>query len=188
MLLYRVFPYLSSAALATQGHPVYEHLPQRNGRIDHPDYFVWYLARTAAGAIGETFGNVGQWQDSMFAFPAIPGSRRALGMYWLPDDIRLLDLDDGAALGERSLRPTHIVIRNLPVTQRWGHQIWDERDPHDPTAHRWEAVEWWSFHRPLWKVIASWQRPEFREVEELTLDHPAIRDAASSLSRVLPTI
>lgn len=188
MLLYRVFPYLASAAPGTQGHPLYEHRPQRGGRIDHPDYFTWYLSRTATGAIGETFGDLAQWQDSMFGFPAIPGSRRALGLYWLPDNLRLLDLDDGAALAERSLRPTQIVIRNLAATQKWGHQIWDERDPHDPAAHRWQAVEWWSQQRPFWNVIASWQRPEFRGAQEIDLDHPAVRDAALSLSRTLPPI
>jgi RES domain len=186
VLLYRVFPYLPTASPGEPGHPLYEHRPQRGGRIDHPDYFVWYLSPHAAAAIGETFGNLGVWDGSMFPFPLIAGSRRALGTYRLPDDLRLLDLDDPAALVERSLRPTQIVTRNLAVTQAWGHRLWDERDPHDASQHRWQAVKWWSYHRPVWSVMASWERPELQQVEDLDLNHPAVRDAAAALSRVLP--
>jgi len=186
VLVYRVFPYLPTAAHGEPGHPLYEHQPQRGGRIDHPDCYVWYVATQAAAAVGESFGNLGGWGDTMFPFPAIPGARRALGVYRLPDELRLLDLDDAAALAERALRPTQIVTRNLAVTQAWGHQVRNERDPHDTHQHRWQAVKWWSYHRPSWSVIAGWKRPEFEGVEDLRLDHPVVRDAAAALSRVLP--
>lgn len=183
MLLYRVFPYDPSAAVGEPGHPLYEHRPQRGGRIDHPDYYVWYLSRQAEGAIGETFGNLASWDDSMFHFPAAPGARRSLGVFRLPDDLRLLDLDDPANLTKLQLRPTQVVARNLAVTQEWGHRIWSERDPHDSATHRWQAVKWWSYHRPIWDIIASWARPTFDHVEALDFGHTAVIDAAEALSR-----
>lgn len=185
MLVYRVFPHLPSARPGQAGHPLYEHRPQRGGRIDHPDYFVWYLARQAEAAIGESFGNLATWDESMLAFPQL-GARRALGTFFLPDDLAVLDLDDPQVLVDRSLRPSQIVARNLPATRAWGHRIYSEPDTAEPTQRQWQAVSWWSFHRPTWTVLASWRRPELRTVEPLDLDHPAVRDAATSLHRLLP--
>ncbi len=72
MLVYRVFPYLASARAGAPGHPLYEHTPQRGGRADHPDYYVWYLSQQAEAACGESFGNHSTWDDSMLKFPLIP--------------------------------------------------------------------------------------------------------------------
>lgn len=117
MLVYRVFPHLETAE---PGHPLYEHRPQRGGRADHPDYYVWYVAREAEAACGEAFGNLSLWTDSMFDFPAVPGARKALGVYELPDDLRICDLDEPHRLVELGLRPTQVVIRNLAITSRVG--------------------------------------------------------------------
>lgn len=76
MLVYRVFPHLETAEPGEPGHPLYEHRPQRGGRADHPDYYVWYVAREAEAACGEAFGNLSLWTDSMFDFPAVPAPAR----------------------------------------------------------------------------------------------------------------
>lgn len=186
VLAYRVFPYLHSAAAGGPGHPLYEHRPQRDGRLDHPDYYVWYLTLQPQAAVGEVFGNLAVWETSMFKAPQVHGARRALGVYRLPDDLPVLDLDDPAELAQRGLRPTQVVVRNLAVTQAWAHRIWDERDVHDPARRRWRAVRWWSYHRPFWPVLGSWQRPELDHVEDLDLTHTAVRDAAAALVRPLP--
>lgn len=183
MLVYRVFPYLAAAREGQPGHPLYEHTPQRGGRVDHPDYYVWYVSRNAEAACGEVFGNLGEWDESMFDFPLVPGARRALGTYSLPDDLRVLDLDDPRQLMRLSLRPTQIVARNLPVTQAWGHRIWDERQVDDPNERVWDAVQWWSYHRPTWNVIASWRRPSLVDVAALSVEHPAVKEAGASLIR-----
>lgn len=122
----------------------------------------------------------------MFAFPLIPGAHRALGIYHLPDDLRLLDLDDPAQLVDFDLRPTQIVTRNLAVTQAWGRRIHDQRDPATGAQSRWQAVQWWSYHHPSWAVLASWVTPTPVEVQTLDLDHPAVREAAQVLPRHLP--
>jgi hypothetical protein len=185
VLAFRVFPYLDTAAPGEPGHPLYEHRPQRGGRIDHPDYHVWYVSRHQEAAVGETFGNLTPWRPSMFDFPLLPGARKSLGVYRLPDTLRVLDLDDPSELLKRALRPTQVVARNLAVTQRWGHDIWVEPDPHDATAKRWEAVSWWSPHQPSWSILASWRRPTVESVEPLDLAHPAVAEAAASLLRPL---
>lgn len=183
MLVYRIFPHDPSAPTGQPGHPLYEHRPQRAGRIDHPDYFVWYLAAQQEGAVGETFGNLATWDASMFQTPFLPTGRRALGIYRLPNDVRLLNLDDPAQLVARNLRPTQVVVRNLAVTQAWGHSIWSERDSHDHASRRWDAVAWWSYHHPRWQILGSWNPPELVEIQELKLTHPAVQEAASVLQR-----
>jgi hypothetical protein len=107
VLTYRVIPHLPSARTGQPGHALYEHRPQRGRRIDHPDYHVWYLSRLAEAACGETFGNLARWEPTMLEFPQLPGARRALGIYQLPDDLRVLDLDDPAQLTRLGLRPKH---------------------------------------------------------------------------------
>lgn len=184
MLVYRVFPYLETAPAGRPGHPLYEHRPQRGGRADHPDYYVWYVARQAEAACGEAFGNLSRWIDVMFEFPAVPGARKTLGVYELADDLRICDLDDPHRLVELGLRPTQIVTRNLAVTSDWAHRIWSQRSP-AVEARKWQAVQWWSFHRPTWTVIASWERPKLVDLEYLDVDHPAIVAAAKSLNRPL---
>ncbi|MEU2005197.1 RES family NAD+ phosphorylase [Rhodococcus sp. NPDC019627] len=184
MLVYRIFPFLSAAVPGEPGHPLYEHRPQRGGRVDHPDYHVWYLSRLAEAACGESFGNLARWEASMLEFPLLPGSRRALGVFELPDDLRILDLDGPAQLVRLGLRPTQVVTRNLTATQGWGHRIWSETEPHTG-GRAWQAVSWWSYHRPQWSVLASWLRPALVRVEPLNLEHPAILDSAKALQRIV---
>ncbi len=120
----------------------------------------------------------------MFDFPAVPGARKTLGVYELPDDLRICDLDDPHRLVELGLRPTQIVTRNLAVTSEWAHRIWSQRSP-AIGDRKWQAVQWWSFHRPNWTVIASWERPKLVELEHLKLNHPAVVASAKSLNRPL---
>lgn len=186
MLVYRVFPHHPGAGPGEPGHPLYEHRPQRGGRVDDPDRYVWYLARHPEGAVGEVFGNLATWDPSMFAFPLIPGARRALGVYRLPDDLRILDLDDPAQLTALGLRPTQVVARSPAVTQAWGRRIHDEPDPATPGQPRWQAVQWWSYHHPTWPILASWTTPTLSEIQPLDLTHPAVHEAATALPRHLP--
>jgi RES domain len=180
---YRVFPYSRAATSPEEpGHPLYEPKPQEYGRIDHPDYYVWYLAREPDAAVGEVFGNFSEWHESIFRSRGRP---MALATYTLPDDLRLLDLDEPHELASRDLRPTRIISRNRPVSQEWGHRIWSEQSPHK--GRQWQAVQWWSYYQPTWRVVASWERPEFQHSDLLNLDHFAVKAAATALRRPLKT-
>ncbi|WP_091764773.1 RES domain-containing protein [Blastococcus aurantiacus] len=186
MLCYRVFPYLASAGPGEPGHPSYLHLPQGNGRLDNPHrYNVWYLATEASGAVGETFGNISHWRSEMFDFPALSGSRRALGTFSISDDARLLDLDDARNLLERGLRPTQVIDRNRGVSQGWALRAWEETDGRGSQV--WAGIRWWSFQRPHWRVLGIWgETPQCVDIQELTVHHPAVVDAANTLLRRLP--
>lgn len=46
-------------------------------------------------------------------------------------------------------------------------------------------MSWWSYHRPVWSVLALWERPEPVRVEPLDLAHPGMVDAAGALNRHL---
>ncbi len=186
MLAYRIFPYLPSARdEGAAGHPHYLHRPQGSSRLDNPGYYdVWYLAMDAAGAVGEVFGDISDWRDEMFEFPRLSGSRRAMGLYWFPDETPLLELDDARNLLIRGLRPTQVVERNRAATQSWALNIHGERN--DRGQRMWSGVRWWSYHRPQWRTIGLWgHKPECHDVWPLDMSHPAVVDAARALRRRL---
>lgn len=188
MLVYRTYPYLASAAEDESGHPMYLHHPQGRGRLDNAnDYDVWYFGLTPETAVAETFADLNVWRRTMFDFPAVPGSKRTLGVFEIPDNAALLDLDDANTLRDRALRPTQVIARNRPVTQGWALDIY--REATTTGERKWDGVRWWSYHRPHWVVIALWNpRHEnpihtFVKNEKLSLRHPAVVSAARSLGK-----
>lgn len=121
MLVYRVFPHLPTAERGDSGDAMYVHRPQGRGRLDNPDrYDIWYFGLTPETAVAESFADLAVWRAGMFDFPALPGARRALGVFDVPDEARILDLDDANAPRDRALRPTQIVSRIRPTTQAWA--------------------------------------------------------------------
>ncbi|MFE9747766.1 RES domain-containing protein [Saccharothrix saharensis] len=187
MLVYRVFPHVPSAPLGVPGHASYLHSSgQKLGRLDNPTHYnVWYLSYTSCGAIGETFGSqFTTWSNAMFDFPRLTGSKRALATYNVPDDLSILNLDDAQNLLDRSMRPTQVVERNRSATQAWALRIFNERDDH---GHRkWQGVEWWSFHRPQWRILGLWAvSPRVVDVDDLDTKHHAVIDAAATLQKVI---
>jgi hypothetical protein len=96
----------------------------------------------------------------------------------------ILNLDHALTLHERGMRPTAVVERNRAASQKWALRIFQEANYNgDPL---WCGVEWWSFHRPHWRVLALWGVvPVFVKVEQLDLTHAAVVDAADSLGRVI---
>jgi hypothetical protein len=138
---------------------------------------VLYLAAAPEGSIGEAFGNLTVWTPAMLAFPGLPGSVRTLGVYRIDETAHpLLDLDDPKVLVARSLRPTHVVIRNRPRTQQIAADIYNET--------KWAGIQWWSFHRPQWVVMALWGTADliFDHVEDVA-GNVALDDAASALAK-----
>lgn len=178
MLLYRVFPWLTAAREGEPGHPLYASPLQGGGRADDPEhYLTLYLSSAPAGAVAEAFGNLGTWAAAMFARPDLPGSVRSLATCELADDAPICDLDDPATLVRLGLRPSEVVTRDTAVTQRWALRIYRER--------RWIGVGWWSYYDPRWRSYALWDRVglSVRQVERLSLEHPAIVEASTIIRR-----
>lgn len=113
----------------------------------------------------------------MFRSPAHVGARRALGQYELADRAKVLDLDDADALRALGLRPSEVVSGDRAVTQRWARTIAEQQ--------RWDGVRWWSYHDPRWYSYGLWDRRHLKvtQVEPLSLDHPAVIEAATALRR-----
>ena len=179
MLLYRVFPYLPSASAGEPGHPLYVHPAQGAGRFDNPSrYLAWYMAAEAVSAVAESFAHLSTWRDEMFEFPHIPGSRKALGTYDLPDDLPYVDLDDPQRLVDLGVRPSQVVERNRPYTQALALRIYAEGT--------YKGIRWWSFHRPQWRVYCLWEiDPDIVQVDDLKVDNIAVHDAARALTKVV---
>jgi len=185
MLVYRVFPFDEKAGRGQAGHPLYVLRPQGHGRVDVIGADTWYFGLTPECSVGESFANQRVWTEDMFEMPSV--GRRALGVFELPDDLSLLDLDDANALVERALRPTQVIVRNLGVTQGWARRIYDERRADG--SRRWAGIRWWSFVHPAWGALALWvdrnavTPHRFVAAEPLHLEHPAVVAAATTLNR-----
>jgi hypothetical protein len=171
--LYRVLPWLAGAAPGEPGHALF--IPGiAVGRIDNPDrYLALYLSDAAGGACAEAFFYKASWDVGMLrGQPALPGSVLALATYSLDGPLPICDLDDGAQLLERGLRPSQVVTRDRTVTRAWALQIFDEA--------RWAGIRWWSYHDPGWASYGIWAVDDLvvQDVQALTLDHAAIIEAA----------
>lgn len=179
MRLYRVFPYLSAARPGDPGHPLYVPRPQGAGRIDNPDlYEAIYVGDSALCAVAETFGNLKTWTPKMFLVPYLPGSRRALGTYELPDAAPVADLDDPSVLVTLGLRPSRVTTRKRPVTQAWARTLFER--------HQWVGVRWWSYDNSDWYADGLWDRTDLRvvQVDPLAIGYQTILDAANLLRRI----
>lgn len=179
MLLYRVFPYLSGASAGQPGHPLYIHPAQGTGRFDNRShYLAWYMAAEAVSAVGESFAHLSSWRNEMFEFPQIPGSRKALGIYDLPDDLPYVDLDDPQRLVDLGVRPSQVIARNRPYTQALALRIYVEG--------RCNGIRWWSFHHPQWRVYCLWEiGPKIAQIDALAVGHRAVDSAARTLAKTI---
>ena len=179
MRVYRVLPWLPTARQGEPGHPLY--VPPRNtaGRLDNPDqYRVLYVATGPVAAVAEAFGSFELWTAAMLAGPpTLPGSGRGIAEYEIPDDLAILDLDDGPALVEWGLRPSQVVTRQRSVTQAWARRVSE--------SHRFAGVRWWSYYNPDWGAIGVWDisKVEVLDVAILNMDSEVLEEARAVLMR-----
>ena len=99
-------------------------------------------------------------------------------MAWfeLPDAMRpVCDLDDPRELAAQALRPSTVITRDYQVSRAWALRLFE-------TGH-WGGARWRSYHDSRWGSIGLWDRARIMHhgIEELTLDHPAIQEAAEVL-------
>jgi len=189
MLVYRVFFHDSGARPGDPGHALHLHRPQGAGRWDNPDlYDAWYFARSPEGAIGEVFDTFAEWHASMFD-TGMPGLRRAMAVFSVPDDLAVFNFDDAANLQRIGMRPSDVVIRNKSMTQRRAVTLFKERNADG--SHRWQGLQWWSYHHPQWTNLMLWGTRDspapltLRRVEKLELTNIAVEEAARTLMRSL---
>jgi len=97
----------------------------------------------------------------------------------LSDDVEVVDLDDPAVLVAERLRPSRVATRQRPVTQ---HMATGLLERHRDAA----ALLWWSTLEASWLNATVFDRAaaslSVRHTEELTPDHPLVREAAAFLA------
>jgi hypothetical protein len=186
MRVYRVFPYLPTAADDDPGGAVFRPAGGKN-RADSPSpgaYRCLYVGDTIEGSIAEVFGRFDTWDSDVIeadpATPFVPGSRFALTTYDLADTADVCVLDDAATLLRERLRPSHVVTRERSITQAWASRI--------QTAGMYCGVSWWSFYDPLWQSIALWDISQLSQVgppRVLSVHDAEVQRAATAIVRRL---
>ena len=181
--LYRAFTYREGAAFDEPGGALYIP-PQGRGRVDNPEHYrAYYATQQPAAAVAEVLGarESGAIQpESLRGSPLLAGSVLALATVQIPPRATLCDLDDPRELIARDLRPSRVITREYRVSQQWALAIFKER-----RTPRWIGVSWWSFYESSWTSVAVWTPSALKllDVQPLTLDHPAVRDAVRVLRR-----
>lgn len=183
--LYRCYPRIPGARKGRPGHWSYVPSPQLHGRWDNADlYESWYFSRSAVGAVAESFYNKQRWIPEVFLTPA--GDARALAVFELDDGLPLLDLDDATVLSDLAVRPSQVVVQDLSTTQELARRIFARSG----SSHA--GISWWSSQLPSEDSVLLWgvdgQPPQGLRlvgIEPLSVEHPAVIDAAARLFRVL---
>ncbi|MGH2739620.1 MAG: RES family NAD+ phosphorylase [Actinomycetota bacterium] len=179
-LIFRAFPFFPESPPTEAGGAL--HIPRKlqgAGRHDNPTaYGAFYASRVPESVIAEhlkTF--VGQLvTDDIFVRG--DGFRYALAQIDEDRLASLVDLDDPAVLKERTLRPSKVATQERDLTQEIALAIYEEGG---------DGFEWWSTIEASWiniTLFAERAVPRLdvaEEPEPLTLDHPAVRDAADAL-------
>lgn len=179
--LWRAFPW---APEADDGQPFsasYVHPGQGQGRFDLPGApgGVLYLAETPEHAVAELIQHYrGRNVDADDL--RIAGHSLALVSVSLRDPVRsgIIDLCDPEVLVRIRVRPDQLASGDRRVTQRIAADIHANGHP---------GLRWWSALAGEWHTVVLFRErihsspPEYNTPESLTLDHPAVRNAAASL-------
>jgi hypothetical protein len=178
--LWRALP-LDRSAKATEagGALWFPRLQQGGGRHDNPDlYGCLYVAEDPASAVAELlapFRGTGKLLPSMLVRYGKP---LALAAIELEDGVTVVDLDDPSTLIATGMRPSQVATRKRTVTQR---QAADVYESHLEAV----AIRWWSTLESSWINWTVFDRAESSleaaDVEELTVEHPAVLEVADLL-------
>lgn len=184
MRLFRCFPKTPGARKGRPGHWAYVPRPQFHGRWDNTDlYDSWYFSRSAVGAVAESFYSKRRWIPEMFLTPT--GHPRAIAEFEFTGR-EPLDLDDAATLLRLGVAPSQVVVQDLGVTQDLARRIFEA------SGDRFAGLSWWSSQMPSETSVLLWGRDgapppglKLIGVQNLSVEHPAVVEAAGSLYRVL---
>jgi hypothetical protein len=174
--LYRCFAWRRAVRDDQPDGPLWFPRPfQGDGRHDNPEaYGCLYLSDRPESCIAEQLAAF-RGQRLMVSMLRRRDLPLALARLEIPDGATLIDLDDPAVLQRERLRPSQVATRSRTVTQPQALALY-RRYP------RAAGLRWWSSLEALWTNVTLFDRAAARlraiEVTELTLDHPALRDAA----------
>lgn len=180
MRLWRALP-LDRSARATEagGALWFPRLQQGGGRHDNPDlYGCLYVAEDPVSAVAEMlapFRGTGRLLPSMLVRYELPLVLAAIEMQ---DGAVVVDLDDPSTLIATGLRPSQVATRRRIITQRQAADVYESH----PEAL---AIRWWSTLESSWINWTLFDRAgsdlDVGDVEELTVEHPVVHDAADLL-------
>jgi hypothetical protein len=178
LIVYRCFAWNERARAGQPDSPLW--FPrefQGDGRHDNPDvYGCLYLSdRETSGAVEQ----LARFRTQRLIDDLLVrrGQRLAIAAIELPDTAELVDLDDPSVLRRRRLRPSEVATRHREITQPQALAVYRETDA--------VGVRWWSIHESLWANYTLFDRASrrlrVRDVRALTLDDPAVAEAADFL-------
>ncbi|MGH2855284.1 MAG: RES family NAD+ phosphorylase [Solirubrobacteraceae bacterium] len=180
MILWRLVPWRAQAQPAQLGGALwFPRELQGLGRHDNPDrYGCLYVAEATVSAVAEAlapFRGTGALSPRMLTRAGLP---LALARLNLDDRSRLVDLDDPRALTDRGLRPSRVATGARSVTQAYAARLFEEV----PTA---VGLRWWSTLEASLINLTLFDRAAPRlslvNVEQLTVEHPAVAEVAELL-------
>lgn len=178
MILYRCFAWNERARPDQPDAPLwFPRVFQGDGRHDNPDvYGCLYLTDREASGVVEQLARFRSQRliPQMLVRRGLP---LALATIALPDDAELVDLDDPVVLRRRRLRPSLVATRERTITQPQALAVY-----RDTAA---AGIRWWSILESLWANYTLFDRGASRlrlqDVRTLTVDDPAVVDAADHL-------
>ena len=181
MTLYRCFAWREGAVPDAPDGPLwFPRVFQGEGRHDNPDaYGCLYLSDRPESCIVE---QLAAFRGQRLIAPLLRrrGLPLALARLEIDDRRELIDLDDPAVLKRERLQPSRVATRQRAVTQPQALELY--------RRHRSAAgLRWWSTWEALWVNVTIFDRAaralSLRDVSALTLDHPAVREAADVFGR-----
>lgn len=182
--VWRAFPWNPVAAAGEPFSATYIPPLQGKGRFDLPGVpgGVFYLAETPEHAVAERIQHY-RGQSLGRADLRVAGHTLALVTIGLPAPIResLADLCDPATLVRYGIRPDETASRDRRTTQRIAADLHAAGHP---------GLRWWSALSGDWHTLALFrdrldETPTYGTPAPLTLEHPAVREAALTLGIAL---
>jgi hypothetical protein len=178
LILHRCFAWNERARAVQADSPLW--FPrefQGDGRHDNPDvYGCLYVADREVSSVVE---QLARFRGQRLIAPLLVrrGHPIALAAIELPDSAELVDLDDPAVLRRRRLRPSLVATRERAITQPQALAAYRDTEA--------AGLRWWSIQESQWANYTLFDRAIERltvqDVRRLTLDDPAVAEAAEFL-------
>lgn len=182
---WRVFPWHPEAEPGTRFSPSFVPEPTGRGRFDLPRDLspVLYVAETPDHAVGELLQ---PWRGRHLETSYLTRAGLALAIVELnvPSGSarKLADLCDASHLAATETAPDATASRVRGITQPLARAAWD-------AGHH--GLRWWSSFWGDWHTLVLFTARlsgglRFGAPEVLTVDHPAVAEAASQLGMQIP--